>query len=75
MLRWGNHSVMPYRSIHILGAGRPRWAAQLCKFAALDAHNKQKDRISTGNINFAMTEYGNIEWQIYIKNIDINVNN
>lgn len=58
MLRWGNHSVMPYRSIHILGAGRPRWAAQLCKFAALDAHNKQKDRISTGNINFAMTEYG-----------------
>lgn len=58
MLRWGNSNVMPYRSIHILGAGRPRWAAQLCKFAALDAYEKQRSKIATGNINFAMTEYG-----------------
>lgn len=57
-LRWGSHKVMPYRSIHILGAGRPRWAAQLCKLAAQDAYNKQRDKISTGNINYAMTEYG-----------------
>ena len=57
-LQWGNYSVIPYRSIHILGAGRPRWAAQLCKFAAKDAYNKNKDKIATGNINFAMTEYG-----------------
>ena len=57
-LRWGNNNVIPYRSIHILSAGRPRWAAQLCKFAAQDAYNKGRHKISTGNINFAMTEYG-----------------
>lgn len=57
-LKWGKAYVVPYRSIHILGAGRPRWAAQLCKIAANDAYNKQKDKISTGNINFAMAEYG-----------------
>lgn len=57
-LRWGKNYVAPYRSIHILSAGRPRWAAQLCKIAAKDAYSKQKDYIATGNINFAMNEYG-----------------
>lgn len=57
-LKWGNNKVTPYRAIHILGAGRPRWAAQLCRIAAEDAYNKQKDKIGSGNINFAMTEYG-----------------
>lgn len=57
-LKWGNNKVIPYRAIHILGAGRPRWAAQLCRIAAEDAYNKQKDKIGSGNINFAMTEYG-----------------
>ena len=57
-LKWGKNWVIPYRSIHILGAGRPRWAAQLCKIAAKDAFEKQKEKIATGNVNFAMTEYG-----------------
>lgn len=57
-LQWGNNKVVPYRSIHILGAGRPRWAAQLCKMAAEDTYQKQRDKIATGNINYAMTEYG-----------------
>lgn len=57
-LQWGRKKVIPYRSIHILGAGRPRWAAQLCKIAAEDAYKKQRDKIVTGNINFAMAEYG-----------------
>ena len=57
-LLWGGNKVNPYRVIHILSAGRPRWAAQLCKLAALDAYNKGKDKIASGNINFAMNEYG-----------------
>lgn len=57
-LKWGINSVIPYKAIHILGAGRPRWAAQLCRIAAADAYNKQKNKIGNGNINFAMTEYG-----------------
>lgn len=57
-LQWGKNKVAPYRSIHILGAGRPRWAAQLCKIAAEDAYEKQRELIATGNINYAMTEYG-----------------
>ena len=57
-LQWGNNRVIPYRSIHILSGGRPRWAAQLCKLAAEDAYEKQKALIATGNINYAMVEYG-----------------
>ena len=57
-LQWGHEKVAPYRAIHILSAGRPRWAVQLCKLAADDAYAKQKEKITTGNINFAMTEYG-----------------
>ncbi|MDY2700207.1 MAG: hypothetical protein SOV61_11740 [Lachnospiraceae bacterium] len=57
-LRWGNRSVKPYRPIHILSAGRPRWAAQLCKLAAKDAYTKFNFLIGNGNINFAMNEYG-----------------
>lgn len=56
--RWGTSSVHPFRVIHILSAGRPRWATQLCRFAAQDAYNKEKDLIEKGNINFAMVEYG-----------------
>ena len=57
-LQWERKSVPPYRSIHILSAGRPRWGAQLCKLAAKDAYKKMNERIMSGNINFAMTEYG-----------------
>lgn len=56
-LQWGSVSVAPYRAIHILSAGRPRWAAQLCKIAAKDAYVKNKDVIKKGNVNFAMDEY------------------
>ena len=57
-IKWGSKGVAPYRAIHILSGGRPRWAAQLCKIAARDAYSKYKDVIASGNINFAMDEYG-----------------
>src|SRR5699024_8641269 len=43
---------------HILSAGRPRWAAQLCKMAAADAYKKNSDIISIGHINAIMFAYG-----------------
>lgn len=56
--QWGNHRVNPLRVIHILSAGRPRWASQLCKIAARDAYNKEHSLIGINNINYAMAEYG-----------------
>lgn len=55
---WGKQSLTPYRPIHILSAGRPRWAAQLCKMAAMDAYRKNNDRISIGHVDAVMFEYG-----------------
>lgn len=57
-LAWGNRHLDPYRPIHILSAGRPRWAAQLCKMAAADAYKKNTDMISIGHINAIMFSYG-----------------
>lgn len=57
-LRWGNKNVPPHRAIHILSAGRPRWAAQLCKIAAKDAYAKNREVIAISNITFAMDEFG-----------------
>lgn len=48
----------PFRPIHILSAGRPRWAAQLCKMAAEDAYSKNNDKISIGHIDAVMFNYG-----------------
>lgn len=57
-LRWGARYLDPFRPIHILSAGRPRWAAQLCKMAANDAYKKNNDKISIGHIDFVMFDYG-----------------
>lgn len=57
-LQWGKRFLDPFRPIHILSAGRPRWAAQLCKMAAGDAYRKNNDRISIGHINYVMFDYG-----------------
>jgi hypothetical protein len=57
-LPWGSRHLDPYRPIHILSAGRPRWAAQLCKMAANDAYKKSSEKISIGHINAIMFDYG-----------------
>lgn len=57
-LPWGTRYLDPFRPIHILSAGRPRWAAQLCKMAANDAYKKNNDKISIGHIDFIMFDYG-----------------
>lgn len=57
-LKWGKGALDPHRPIHILSAGRPRWAAQLCKMAANDAYRKNNDKIAIGHINDVMFDYG-----------------
>lgn len=55
---WGKQNLDPFRPIHILSAGRPRWAAQLCKMAAEDAYKKNNDKITIGHVNAVMFNYG-----------------
>ncbi len=46
--QWANRPLESFRPIHILSAGRPRWAAQLCKLAGKDALAKRSDHIALG---------------------------
>lgn len=55
---WAGRRLESYRPIHILSAGRPRWAAQLCKLAGRDAYDKTSPLISMGHVNSILREYG-----------------
>lgn len=58
---WGtNRFLESFRPIHILSAGRPRWAAQLCKLAGRDAFNKTATHISIGHIRAILRAYGQL---------------
>ncbi|MBI0327681.1 P-loop ATPase, Sll1717 family [Burkholderia plantarii] len=55
---WANRPLESFRPVHILSAGRPRWAAQLCKLAGRDAYNKTSSLISIGHVRSVMRDYG-----------------
>ncbi len=55
---WGTRPVPAYRPIHILSAGRPRWATQLCRLAAKNAFQLKKRAIAMSDIKSVMKEYG-----------------
>ena len=56
---WGaRRSLESFRPIHILSAGRPRWAAQLCKLSGKEAFNKRARLISIGHVRAVLREYG-----------------
>jgi len=55
---WGTRHIESFRPIHILSAGRPRWATQLCKLAGRDAHDKNAHVISMGHIRSKLRDYG-----------------
>lgn len=55
---WSNRPLESFRPVHILSAGRPRWAAQLCKLAGKDAYNKASVLISMGHVKSVMRDYG-----------------
>lgn len=56
--QWGKRPLESFRPIHILSAGRPRWAAQLCKIAGRDAADKRASYISIGHIRDVLRAYG-----------------
>ncbi|MEK1911200.1 MAG: hypothetical protein AAAB21_13710, partial [Pseudomonas chlororaphis] len=55
---WSGRPLDSFRPIHILSAGRPRWAAQLCKLAGRDAYDKAYSHISMGHIKEVLRTYG-----------------
>jgi len=56
---WGAGRTMDsFRPIHILSAGRPRWAAQLCKLAAKDAYKSMNPLITVNHVHDVMPAYG-----------------
>jgi hypothetical protein len=58
-MKWGQHSTAPAEHVvRVLAGGRPRWIAQLCRDAGVNAVRDKKDRIGIHHINQAMGEFG-----------------
>lgn len=57
-MKWGRSMVPPDHVVRILGGSRPRWIAQLCRMAGLNAVREGKDRIAVQHITQAMGEFG-----------------
>ncbi|QRN97014.1 hypothetical protein JRI60_50020 [Archangium violaceum] len=55
---WGKRQVEAFRTVHILSAGRPRWAAQLCKLAGQAAYDTKSDLITFGHFRSSLRQYG-----------------
>ncbi len=55
---WSGRHLESFRPIHILSAGRPRWAAQLCKMAGKSAFGKGHSLIAMGNVREVLKDYG-----------------
>ena len=55
---WGSSTVPPDRAIYILSNARPRWAAQLCKLAALNAYKTKRDFIRFSDVKATTKIYG-----------------
>jgi hypothetical protein len=55
-IKWGANMVPPFQPINILSAGRPRWMAQLCRMAGLNAFARAS-KIQATDINGAMHEF------------------
>lgn len=59
-MNWGSGQVPPFRPINILSAGRPRWMAQLCRLAGVEAARNNKNLISKIDINSVMKTYSRL---------------
>lgn len=55
---WAGRPLESFRPIHILSAGRPRWAAQLCKMAGREAFRKNLSLIAMSDVAPVMKAYG-----------------
>jgi hypothetical protein len=57
-MRWGQSYAPTTQVLRILGSGRPRWMAQLCRLAGADAVKVQSRFIGIQEINQVMGEFG-----------------
>ncbi len=57
-MKWGQATAPAEHVLRILAGGRPRWIAQLCRMAGVNAARDQKDRIGIHHITQAMGEFG-----------------
>lgn len=55
---WNGSPVPPDKPIFIFSAGRPRWAAHLCKLAAKSTLKSSRSRISISDIDSSLKQYG-----------------
>jgi hypothetical protein len=55
---WSGRPLEAFRPIHILSAGRPRWATQLCRMSGKRAYEMRKDKIGIGDIASVLADYG-----------------
>jgi hypothetical protein len=60
VFKWGPYFATPHRIVHTFSAGRPRWAAQLCRMAGREAiRGKDKhNKIKLGHIKVILEGYG-----------------
>jgi len=55
---WSGRSLESFRPIHILSAGRPRWASKLCRLAGKLAHSVNHDKITGKHVYSVLKDYG-----------------
>ena len=57
-MKWGGASAPAEHVLRVLAGGRPRWIAQLCRMAGVNAARDQKERIGIHHVTQAMGEFG-----------------
>jgi hypothetical protein len=57
-MRWGQATAPAEHVVRVLAGGRPRWIAQLCRMAGVNAARDGKDRIGVHHVTQAMGEFG-----------------
>ncbi|RYZ92430.1 MAG: hypothetical protein EOP06_04270 [Proteobacteria bacterium] len=57
-MRWGTTYATSTQVLRILGSGRPRWMAQLCRLAGIEATKDNSHHITIQEINKVMGEFG-----------------
>ena len=57
-MKWGQSYAPAEHVVRVLGGGRPRWIAQLCRMAGVNAVRDGKNRIAVHHITQAMGEFG-----------------
>jgi hypothetical protein len=58
--QWRDKPVDPFQPIHVLSAGRPRWASQLCKLAGKTAYEQERNYIGVAQIRHNLARYGEL---------------